>query len=151
KDEVRVGDMPVFRFSRLWELHTVERLPAPTQPFGIDLRGIDLPSDVKLDVEVLDARLKELAGLKELRYLELNISMCKGKDAGLKALAGIKQLWHLRLRGGESVTDAGLSHLSALKELQTLDVHACRFAEMGLKEIAKLKELRTLNLMWTRV
>jgi hypothetical protein len=52
----RAGDMPGFRI-RFWRAGFLSGLPAPQQPFGLDLGG----------APVTDAELKELAGLKNLQ------------------------------------------------------------------------------------
>src|SRR5262249_55008515 len=65
------GEWPAFRFLQ-WEAGRVKTLPAPDQPFALDLRSSG----------VSDADLKELAPLKQLRALNLDREYVT--DAGLK-------------------------------------------------------------------
>jgi hypothetical protein len=70
------GDLPAFRLFD-WREGVVTKLPAPAVPFGLYLR----------DAQVTDAGLKELAGLKTLRWLDLTNAQVTG--TGLKELAGL--------------------------------------------------------------
>jgi hypothetical protein len=124
------------------------------------------------EANVTDAGLKELAGLKQLRHLELSFTQVtdaglkllarlkhlreldlrntRVTNAGLKELAGLKQLQTLFLDGTE-VTDAGLKHLAGLKQLRRLDLKATHVTDAGLKELAGLRQLQTLYLAGTQV
>jgi outer membrane lipoprotein-sorting protein len=72
-------------------------LAAVEPPTTLNLRG----------TRVTDAGLKELAGLKTLKKLDLPTQVT---DAGLKELAGLKSLQLLNLEGTD-VTDAGVERL----------------------------------------
>ncbi len=61
-----------------------------------------------VETQVTDADLKGLAGLTQLRALDLQGTQVT--DAGLKELAGLKQLQSLALYGTK-VTDAGVREL----------------------------------------
>ena len=54
----------------------------------------------------------------------MQLSRTSVTAAGLKELAALKQLRYLRLAGA-NVTDAGLKELAALKQLQSLDLFDC--------------------------
>jgi hypothetical protein len=58
--------------------------------------------------DVTDAGLKDLAGLKQLQWL--NLTKTQVTDAGLKHLAGLKQL-RLLLLTNTKVTDKGIADL----------------------------------------
>ena len=81
-----------------------------------------------------DANLKEVAGLKNLRSLDL--AGTKVTDAGLKELAGLKSLSSLNLVG-TPVTDAGLKELAALKNLHILNVNETQVTDAGEAELRK--------------
>jgi Leucine-rich repeat (LRR) protein len=98
--------------------------------------------------QVTDAGLKELAGLKQLRWLDL--TGVKVTDAGLKELDGLTQLQALQL-GSTQVTDAGLKELAGLKQLRTLHLHGLKVTDAGLKELDGLTELKSLDLSSTQV
>ncbi len=127
--------VPAFRFGKLPE-KLAANLPDPALPFGLDL------------LQVTNAGLKELAGLKSLHTL--NLSSTKVTDVGLKELAGLKSLHTLNL-SSTKVTDAGLKELAGLKSLHTLSLDNTKVTDAGLKELAGLKSLHTLNLSSTKV
>jgi hypothetical protein len=131
------GEWPAFRFI-IWKPGVLASLPPPPAPFGLDL-SLTL---------VRDAGLKELAGLKQLRILDLWGT--RVTDAGLKELAGLKQLQVLNLHD-TPVTDAGLKELAGLNQLRGLDLALTEVTDAGLKELAGLKQLQVLNLWGTRV
>ena len=153
------GGAPAFLFG-LFPTGKLNVLPPPEVPFGLKFES------------VTDAGLKELAGLKQLRTL--NLWATKVTDAGLKGLAGLKQLQSLNLEStkvtgaglkelagltqlqslslaGTQLTDAGLNELARLKQLQSLSLAGTQLTDAGLKELAGLKQLRTLSLWNTRV
>ena len=95
-----------------------------------------------------DPALKELAGLKSLRYLGLNGT--KVTDAGLKEIAGLKGLQTLDLFGTK-VTDDGLKELAGFNNLQVLALANTQVTDTGLKHLAGLNSLHTLKLGGTKV
>lgn len=108
------------------------KLPAPTSPFGLYLRG---PS-------ATDARLRELAGLKNLVHLGL---FGKGvTDAGLKDLARLDGLAWLDLATTE-VTDEGLKHLAPLKKLAYLKLPPKQVTDRGLRALREAGLLHALS------
>jgi internalin A len=138
------GDLPAFRLFD-WQEGVVTKLPAPAVPFGLYLfDSWDASRDAS---RLTDAGLKELAGLKSLRWLALINTQVTG--TGLKELAGLKGLQGLDLRGTR-VTDAGLKELAGLKRLQTLDLGGLTI-DAGLKELAALTSLQRLDLACAEV
>jgi Leucine-rich repeat (LRR) protein len=101
-----------------------------------------------LGPKVKDAGLKLLAGLKQLKLL--NLQNTQVTDGGLKHLAGLKQLRSLLLFNAK-VTDAGLKELAGLKQLRSLDFSKTKVTDAGLKHLAGLKQLQTLELRHTKV
>jgi internalin A len=88
--------------------------------------------------KLTDAGLKELAVLTELQTLHVTYDP-QLTDASLKVLAGIKELAGLKeiyLRH-TSVTDTGLTELTAFKELQRLELGGTKVTEAGMKELRK--------------
>jgi internalin A len=87
--------------------------------------------------------LKDLAGLKSLR--ELDISSSRVTDAGLKELAKLKGLRRLNLRRTE-VTDTGLKELAALQDLRTLGLAEMdNVTEAGVVALRKLLPNAKIN------
>ncbi len=134
--EPSANDIPTFRFSTRNLGSSLQGLPQPSLPFAVASRNAE------------DADLKELAGLKQLRWLCLNNS--KVTDAGLKELAGITQLQALNLCGTK-LTDAGLKELAGLTQLRSLWLFDTQVTDAGLKELVWLKQLQTLDLRNTKV
>jgi hypothetical protein len=133
------GDLPALSFRpENWKEGVLRKLPAPTTAFGLHLVGIELT----------DADLKDLVGLKHLQKLELTHT--KVTDAGLKELIPLQQLQSLGL-GFNQVTDAGLKELAGLKNLQVLDLWGTNVTDAGLKELAALKSLQEQYLTNTKV
>jgi hypothetical protein len=135
------------------------KLPPPDRPFGLafgsvsvtneSLKGLDrfrnlealvLPSYCKVD----NAGLKELAGLKRLRILELSSSQVSGP--GLEHLAGLTRLEYLGL-AFLYLKGEGLQHLAGLQELRVLLLHNSSVGPAGAKHLAGLKQLRVLTLV----
>jgi internalin A len=137
-DRAGPGDLPAFRFDDWPPKQKLSALPAITVPFGLDFH----------DQKLADDDLKELAGLKNLRYLRLNGTQVT--NAGMKQLAGLSDLQAVDL-GGTQVSDAGLKELAGLKKLQLLLLDSTKVTNEGLKELTSLKSLRAVNLRKTGV
>jgi hypothetical protein len=138
RDRVGHGYLPAFRFDDWPIKEKLSTLPAITVPFGLDFHGL----------KVTDGDVKELARLKNLRFLRMNDTQVT--DAGLKHLARLSDLRAVDL-GGTRVSDAGLMELAGLKNLQMLLLDNTRVTNEGLKELASLKSLRSVNLRKTAV
>jgi hypothetical protein len=132
------GAVPAFRYHPR-EQGELAKLPDPGVPFGLDTHCCGLN----------DAGLKEFAGLKSLRSLNLGGAL-RLSDAGMKELAPLKNLQALYLFFAP-VTDAGLKDLAGLKNLRVLDLSHTRVTGPGLKGLAGLPRLRALNLNYTGV
>ena len=93
---------------------------------------------------------------REPRLVELNLDRARGVDPGFYAdslqdsdLARLRPLRDLRaltLENRTTMTDAGLEHLSALKQLAALNLSRTSLSGSGLKHLANLPRLRSLNL-----
>jgi hypothetical protein len=84
-------------------------------------------------------------GAKGLRLEDTRVT-----DKGLAALRRLTGLRWLELRGSP-VGEEGLKHVSALKELQVLDLSRSRVTDAGLKRLKGLAGLRELTLAGTPV
>ena len=132
------------------------------------LSGVVIPFFVQLD-RVADSRTAdspprdtfiEVARLKELgakvriedgRVREVDLTNSKITDADLEILSALPDLKVLSLAGCLNVTDAGLSHLQRLTNLQTLNLGPSKIGDAGLRHLSNLKQLQILNLSGTRV
>ena len=93
-------------------------------------------------VQLADADLAQIAGLKNLRVLHLEKTPLT--DAGLAHLKGLANLTYLNLYA-TAVTDAGLPQLKGLTNLKSLYVFETKVTDAG---IAALKEaLPKLNIV----
>ena len=93
--------------------------------------------------------LKHLAGLKNLRVLELDWNKGIG-DAGVAHLGKLTRLETLDLRLTK-VTGKGLGALVRLKNLRRLDVSDTPVDDVGLKHISQLARLEVLNIGGTKI
>jgi hypothetical protein len=92
--------VPAFKFT-VWKKGVIEKLPAPPSPFGL---AVTAP--------VTDEALKELAGLKNLTYLDL--ANAKVTDDGLKCLTGLKKLKVLRVAGSKVTIEGAIQFRKAV-------------------------------------
>lgn len=101
-----------------------------------------------------DEILKYITGLKELR--ELSIGQCGITDEGLKHLEQMPQLTSLQLDNEGLLTDACLSSIAKLENLQTLSMSSLvatarygwmRFNSEALTQLSTLRNLEHLHLV----
>lgn len=116
-------------------------LPPPTLPPGPEwlrkLVGDDLFTDVvavKFPYKTTDVALVHLAGLSQLKHLDLRWTQVT--DTGLASLNGLPQLATLDLRGTQ-VTDAGLPELVRLKELRYLYLDGTKTTDVACDDLKK--------------
>ncbi len=122
--------LPGFNFCSL-PAGMLRKLPPVQVPFGLDLH----------EVEVTDADLKDLKGIKNLTGLIVGGELVT--DAGLKELKDMKNLTMLRISGSQQVTDAGLKQLKELKNLTVL-TFGIRVTDASLKQVKDFKKLTAL-------
>ncbi len=90
--------------------------------------------------------------LAPFRKLEaLDITLCPVDDEGLEQREGHGVALHRLWAGDTLITDAGLQHLSDLRNLEDLDLHGTQISDAGLIYLKPLTHLRKLNLMGTGV
>jgi hypothetical protein len=103
---------------------------------------------LKLEGIATDVNLKHLAGLAELRFLNLRTSPIT--DGGLEHLKGLTGLWVLWLNDAR-ITDAGLTRLKSLTALENLSLVGTLITDSGLEHLKGLTGLQFLNLRDTRI
>jgi hypothetical protein len=141
--DVGVGHLTDEGTGALTTLTGLERLELPiadiTDPTLARLAGLKQLRFLNLSYAsgVSDTALAALAGLKGLEHLDLSTEGWRRQasitDEGLRNLAGLTTLIVLKL-GGHSITDAGLVHLRALKKLEWLDL-GTRATPRGAQEL----------------
>lgn len=95
------------------------------------------------NLEVTDADIAALAGLPEIRSLDLEGARIT--DAGLGRLAGLTRLQALGLTGTR-VTDDGLEHLKGMVDLKVLVLSKTAVTGSGLRHLAGATRLEELYL-----
>ena len=101
-----------------------------------------------IGVGLPDEGLKYLAELKSLRYLNANYN---ATDAGLSHLSSLTNLEELTLTGSK-VTDSGLSIIARMSNLKKLSLsHAKGVTDAGIQHLAGLTKLEELILAGTQV
>lgn len=127
--------------------------------------------DYKLNTRVNDAWLEKLAGLPDLRSLDianmdvrgpglsavgtlrtlesLNLTLTPVTDEPLGALAGLTGLKILGLASTKS-TGTGMERLQTLRKLENLNFHSCPVTDAGLQGIGKMSSLLRLEIVHTQ-
>ena len=117
------------------------------------LKGLTQLKDLDLEeTNVTGVGLEHLKGLPHLKTLVLGGEIT---NVGLEHLKGLTHLQDLTL-GGRNVsnvaaTDAGLEQLKDLPQLRALELHASRFTDASLSHLKGLAQIEQLNLMDTAV
>ena len=151
-------DAPSLEAALAWIKRTDGELVKP-QYVALDLEQLKKLQELKLgghrksDNKHLFVKAEDfanLAALPQLKKLHLgeNDGVTDEALAHVGKLTGLKELvlWDAPL------TDAGLKHLVALKELTTLDLaFATKVTDAGLGPITQLAKLESLNLAGTKV
>ena len=99
--------------------------------------------------KVADAQLELLKPVTEQTFW-LNLAGTGVTDAGLSQIAGLKNLQRLHLEK-TAVTDAGLAHLKGLAELRYLNLYGTKVTDKGLESLKGLKKLQNLYVWQTGV
>jgi hypothetical protein len=152
----RVGDEPMDLFAKLTDIDLFDR-------------AIPIKSGIK-NKQITDAWLKCLAGLPDLRNLDIANTMVKGPGlhhvgtlnnletlnltlTGVtdSQLAQLRGLTHLRklLLASTKCTGEGLKDLTTLTNLKNLNLHYTPVSDAGLKEISRLTSLQRLEIVHT--
>jgi hypothetical protein len=101
------------------------------------------------DRDVSDEDLAGLAGMKQLKFLELNHNP-RVTDAGIAALAGLENLRYLNLTN-TSVTGTGFKDRADMVSLYQLDLTDCPVTDESLAAIPHFPKLEELLLAGTEV
>ena len=115
------------------------------------LRGLVPDGLVGLHAEqtrIDDAELRNLAGMRSLRVLDLTGTQVT--DAGLVHLLGCDDLEVISL-WDTHITDAGLALLGRLANLRHLGLGNTRVSDAGLRHLGELRRLRLVQLAGTAV
>ena len=118
--------------ARLQQLGAKIERGAEDRVIGVDLN----------DTQVTDAELVHLAGLADLK--SLNLSRTAVTDEGLREIANLRRLKFLYLYGAE-VTDEGVKHLAELGRLEVLCLDDTRITDKSLKLLGEMKRLEKLH------
>ena len=99
--------------------------------------------------DVFDAGLEQVKTFRDLRSFNTTSASLYSKftDDGIAHLAGLTQLESLGLSGARRVTDASLSVVARLTNLQELYISDCPLTDDGLEQLAALEKLEKLELL----
>ena len=98
--------------------------------------------------------LQLMPSLQHLRVINQSmkrLGRLQFDDDALTEIAGIDTLRSLTLSDGAKVTDAGVQHLSRLKQLEELRLEDTSLTNKGLQGLCDLARLRVLQLSNTRI
>jgi internalin A len=144
-----VTDDGMKHVAKLTRLTALSLTLSPIGDAGLKhLKTLTMLDTLELDCTKVTADgLTELTAFPRLTYLLLAApTVC---DAALKNLRPLTNLRHLRLhyddRYGDSPTDAGMKHLLALKDLESLGLQRLTITDTGLKVVTELTKLRDLR------
>lgn len=164
----RAPDVPYLPIFKL-HAHVDSRVPDPGVPYGLLMRfGRDLdvidfsryPHITKNlyffaanyfvgdNCTITDTAIADLIKATQLRFLFLR--NCKIADQGLKTLTALPNLQKLDL-SGTNITDVGAVHLQQFVHLEGLHLTNTKLGDAGLASIGRLPKLRVLDLNGTKV
>ena len=117
----------------------------PTWPAAVDAVRRGESIEIRLNTAPIeDAQLADLAGLAELR--RINLPRSQISDRGLEQIVKeVPQLELLRL-GSPQITDAGLASISQLKKLRFLHLIDVPLTDAGLKHLEQMTWLESFYL-----
>lgn len=130
---------------------TNEKFTDATLPYLVkhlgEVEGLTLQSRIS------DEGLRHVAGLKNLRRLDLGGDLGGKERLNGSGLADLKELTNLEEidLGKTGVTDAALGHLQGLANLRSLNLGQTGITDAGLVHLQGLRSLRKLSLAETRV
>lgn len=155
------GDEGLPLFSRIVEIELNERTD-----------GHKDPEPKKLSDRVTDDWLKQLAGQRELRRLELsgtavtsaglvhlqdltnlerlNVCLTACDDRGFEHLAGMTKMKRMTICASR-ITGSGFAHLQGMKQIESINLHSAPASDAGLEAIGKLTSLKRLEVVHTNV
>jgi internalin A len=110
------------------------------------LESLDLRSTA-----ISDESLKNIAGLTQLRILQLDWNKGQGiTDAGLVHLKSLTNLRELHLWDAQ-ITDAGLQHLKGMQSLTEVNLCGTKITNDCVEHLRHLKHLRKVGALGTSV
>jgi hypothetical protein len=108
-----------------------------------DLRRLELSGTAVSDVG--------LAALRDLKNLEwLNVCLTPVTNAGLKHLAGLTNLRRLVICSTR-VTGSGFKDVPDWPKIESINLHSCPVSDEGLAALSRFKNLQRLEIVHSRV
>jgi hypothetical protein len=97
-----------------------------------------------------DAGIAHLAPLVNMEELPLDFNT-RVSDASMPTIAKMTKLRVLRFHGARGVTDAGITAIRDLRELENLQLGYASLTDAGMATIARFANLKTLDLQNTQI
>jgi hypothetical protein len=123
----------------------------------LKLAGVMSYKNAKGEIETLDLRAEKTTNetLSSLHKFpsrkKVGLQNTRITDKGLKYLSAVAQLEHLDIRSCPNVTDRGMKYVAKLVKLKELELYDTRVGDRGLECLASLKKLEELNIHSTKV
>ena len=120
-------------------------------PMAMADSGVD-PSAAIQKIKALGGNVERSATGKSTSVVTISLLGCtKLKDDDLAFLNAFPDVTELMLAGATGISDEGLKHLAACKQLKSLGLARTAVTNEGMKEVAKLKLLERLQLSHTSI
>jgi hypothetical protein len=95
-----------------------------------------------------DGALKVLSALSGLQSLIIGGWNVKYTDVGLEHLTALKQLHTLNLSQAQGITDDGMMHLQTLPALKSLNISYTKISDEGLEHLLGIPTLKEVRYGW---
>lgn len=97
-----------------------------------------------------NVKLDKISGLHALRWMRL--FGCQITDEALQQMTDLPNLKFLDLDHNETTTDASLAHIAtSFPAMEYLSLHSTSISDDGIKHLAALKQLQVLSLLGTKI
>ncbi len=143
-----------------WSDEIIELTTWSPREFGIDRIIKEAPNlrVLRIQRDCDDAMLDQVSRLKHLEVLKIrddyevfSDKQVKVTDEGLANVARIDSLKVLEISDCGAITDAGMSYLSSMPNLETFEMPNSSIGDEGVAHLSKLPGLKTLVMNGTRM
>ena len=123
-----------------------------TDEFFSALADLNEPVDIELNAQnnLTAEHIAKLTKTKDLRGLMLSGTGNGITDDDLAPIADKTEIEQLQITGTVGLSDAMLSYLSPLKNLQTLSLHGDEITDVGLAKLPTLANIRSIHISGTQ-
>lgn len=143
-----------------WSDEIIELTTWTPREFGIERIIKEAPNlrVLRIQRNCDDAILEQITNLKHLEVLKFRDDLAvfsdrqvKVTDEGLAHVAKLESLKVLEISDCGAITDAGMSYLSTMTNLETFDMPNSAIGDEGVAHLSKIPRLKTLVMNGTRM